>query len=175
MPGPGPNYGSFVSQTQVWDTAEIYETEVTSPAFKELLVRLYQNLNNMSLSLNTRDAGLYDNANEFVNGQQWFPNPANTSQTLAAPVQRQVYRFVVSFGALPNTGTTSVAHGLTITPSFTFTRIYGASSNTVGLLYTPIPNQDIKLEVNATNVVITTFADYSAYTVTYVILEYIKF
>ena len=49
--------GSFIPTTQVWDVNEIYSTEVTSPAFKELLVRLYQNINAQSLSLNSKDAG----------------------------------------------------------------------------------------------------------------------
>jgi hypothetical protein len=43
MPNNTADYGMFIPTTQVWDVSEIYSTEVTSPAFKELLVRLYQN------------------------------------------------------------------------------------------------------------------------------------
>ena len=173
------NIGSFIPTTYVWDVAILQEIDVTSPEFKELLVRMYQYINLMALSLNTRDAGYY-NTSEFVNGQLFFPNPANNSSTTEAPDFRQVYRLVVNFGPLPNTGTTSVPHGLTITPATTFTRIYGAASDQTNELYIPIPYasptlaNNIELNVDATNVNITTGGNRSTYNVTYVILEYLQ-
>lgn len=175
----GNNYGAFVPTTNVWDVSEIYQTEVTSPEFKELLVRLYQNLNNMSLVLNLKDSAYYVNT-EFVNGQSYFPNPSYNSSTATAPSMRQVYRLVINFGALPASTTKSVAHGLTPSAGWTFTRIYGSSSDTTDLLYVPLPyasstaNKNIELNVDATNVNIITGIDWSAYTKTYVILEYMK-
>lgn len=173
------NTGSFVPTSYVWDVAQLYAIDVKSPEFKELLVRLYQNLNLMALSLNTRDAGYYNTA-EFINGQLFFPNPALNSSTQQDAVFRQVYRMVVNFGSLPNTGTKSVAHGITVTPMTTFTRIYAASSNTIGNSYIPIPYasptlaNNIEINVDATNVNITTGSDRTAYTITYVILEYLQ-
>jgi hypothetical protein len=41
----GGNIGSFVPTSYVWDVARLYEIDVNSDEFKELLVRLYQNLN----------------------------------------------------------------------------------------------------------------------------------
>jgi len=52
--------GSFVPTTNVWDPSEIYSVDVTSPRFKELLVRLYQNVNLIAVVLNTKDSGYYD-------------------------------------------------------------------------------------------------------------------
>ncbi len=176
----GNQYGSFLGTTNVWDVGDIYNIEKLDPKLQELLVRLYQNLNNMSLSVNTRDAGFYDNANEFVNGQVWFPNPANTSLTSSNPAQRQVYRLVINFGALPNTGVKTVAHNILINTGYTFTRIYATASDTTGLTYIPIPYasptlaNNIELSVSATNVIITTGSNRSNYNVCYVILEYIK-
>lgn len=176
------NPGSFVPTTNVWDVTQIYQTEVTSPEFKELLVRLYQNLNAMSLSLNTRDAGYYVQE-EFVCGQIYYPNPANTSTTGTKPAgaeYRQVFRKVISFGALPNTTTKSVAHNIITTSGFTFTRIYATASDTATPMYIPIPFASstaadiISLDVNGTHVNITTASDKTAYTITYVVLEYIK-
>jgi len=172
-------YGSFIPTTNIWDVNQVNDLENVQPELKELLVRLYQNLNRMSLALNTKDSGYYV-TNEFATGQNFFPNPANSSATPQGPVFRQVIRAVVNFGALPVTGAKSVPHNLTITPGFTFTCIYATSSNTSGLEYIPIPyatntaNDAIELYVTSENVVITTASDYSAYTVTYVILEYIK-
>ena len=38
------NSGSYIGTTQVWDVSQIYDIEVNSPEFKELIVRLYQNI-----------------------------------------------------------------------------------------------------------------------------------
>lgn len=177
---PRDNVGLFIPTSQVWDVDEINRVDVTSREFKELLVRLYQNLNRMAMAVNLKDSAIYDTS-EFINGQTFFPNPALTSSSGTVPVLRQVFRKVVNFGALPNAGVKSVAHGLTINGAVTFTRIYGTASETTSLLYIPLPyasptalNLNIELSVTATNVVVTTAVDYSAYTVCYIVLEYLK-
>lgn len=175
-----PNsYGAFVPTTNVWDVAELYQVDVKSPEFKELLVRLYQNINNIAISLNLRDAGYY-NTSEFVNGQLFFPNPLLDSTTTSAPTFRQVIRKVINFGFLPNTALKSVAHGIPINNDYTFTRIYGAASDTVGHTYIPLPYaspvlaNNIELYVDAVNVNIVTGSDRTNFDVCYVILEYIR-
>lgn len=173
--------GAFVPSNYIWDVQQLYEVDVKSPEFKELLVRLYQNINNIALVLNIKDSGIY-NTSQFVNSQIFFPNPALNSSTSQTPEFRQVYRTVINFGALPNTATKSVPHNITCTTSTSFTRIYAcASKPTVAFGYLPIPYasatavaNNIELNVDATNVNITTAADYSAYTITYVILEYLQ-
>lgn len=171
--------GAFVPTTNIWDVNDIYQVDVKSPEFKELLVRLYQNINNIALLLNIKDTGMY-NVGEFINSQLFFPNPALTSASTSFPAMRQVYRTVINFGALPNAGTTSVAHGITCTSSTTFTRIYAAASDTTGFNYIPIPYasptlvNNVELSVDATNVTITTGANRSNFNVCYVILEYIQ-
>lgn len=176
----GSNVGAFVPTTNVWDVGQLHDVDVTSPAFKELLVRLYQNINAIALALNIKDSGYYV-TEEFVNGQVYFPNPSLSSQTSSKPVLRQVYRRVVNFGALPNTASKTVAHNLSITNGYTFTRIYGAASNTTGTTYIPLPYSspvlanNIELSVDATNVTITTGSNRTSFTTTYVVLEYIKF
>ena len=172
-------YGSFVPTTNVWDVQRLYDVNVNSPEFKELLVRLYQNVNNIALILNIKDTGMY-NTSEFVNGQLYFSNPSNNSSTAANPILRQVYRTVVNFGALPNTGTKSVPHGIITNNAMTFTRIYGAASDTTGLNYIPLPYasptaaNNIELNADSTNVNITTGSNRSNFNVTYIILEYLK-
>lgn len=176
---PQMNLGAFVPTTNVWDVAQIYDLDIDNQQLKELLVILYQNINTIALNLNIRDAGYYVES-EFINGQAWFPNPALSSTTTASPVLRQVFRLVINFGALPNTGTKSVAHGLTITAGYSFTRIYATASDPIGKNYIPIPYasptdaNEIEINVDATNVNITTGSDRTAFTICYVILEYIK-
>lgn len=171
--------GSFVPTTNVWDPAELYSVEVTSPRFKELLVRLYQNINLMAIVLNTKDTGYYNNIEEFVNGQVWFPNPTLDSTSQLKPTYRQVFRTVINFGQLPVIGIKSVPHNIPITALVTFTRIYGAASDTNGFFYIPLPLTDASgntatLDADATNVNVTTNADFSNFNVSYIVLEYIK-
>lgn len=175
------NPGAFVPTTNIWDVSRLYEVEVGSPEFKELLVRLYQNVNNIALSLNIKDTGYYVQ-NEFVNGQAYFPNPALSSTTATQPTYRQVFRAVVNFGALPNAGAKSVAHGIPVTASvttFSFTRIYATATDQTARSFIPIPYvslaaANIEISVDATNVTITTQSNRSSYTLCYVVLEYIK-
>lgn len=160
------NTGLYVESTDVFDIDLLESIDVTEPAFKELLVRLYQNINRIRLSLNLKDSAYYVE-NEFLNGQVFFQD-------------QQAFRTLINFGALPASTTKSVAHGINVTNSFSFTRIYGCASNQIDMQYIPLPYasptsvNNIQLDVDETNVTITTGIDYSAYTVTYVILEYIK-
>lgn len=170
--------GAFVPTTNIWDVSQIYELDVQSPEFKELLVRLYQNINVISLNLNIKDAGYYPNS-IFMNGQLWFPNPALTSASSTLPDFRPVFRKVINFGALPNAALKSVAHDLTMNAATTFTRIYATASDTAGRTYIPVPYStgvlanNIELSVDAVNVNITTGANRTNYNVCYVVLEYI--
>jgi hypothetical protein len=175
----GASQGAFVNTTNVWDTAELEDIDVTKPEFKELLVRLYQNLNLMANVVNIKDTGYYFNDQEFVNGQQFFSNPSLSSSSSTTPAPRQVFRVVVNFGALPNNMNKPIAHGIIFTANSTITRLYGAATDPSTPEYVPIPyasasGDDIELYVDGTNVNITTNSNWSAYTITYVIIEYLK-
>lgn len=172
-------FGAFGPTTNVWDVSQVYSTDVQSPEFKELIVRLYQNLNLMWLLLNIKDSGYY-NTQEFVNGQLLFPNPALSSSSNTTPTFRQIFRQVIDFGAL-GIASKSLPHNITVTSATTFTRIYGAASNTTLQTYLPIPYADttaiannIQLDVTATMVTITNGIDRSAFNQTYVVLEYVQ-
>lgn len=170
------NIGAFIPTTDIFDIGHI---DPKKPEFRELFVRLHQTVNDIALRLNISDAGYYVQE-EFICGQVYFPNPALDDTTPQAPTYRQVFRKVINFGALPNTATKTVAHGIAPDSTFTFTRIYGAASDTTGLVYLPLPfasptlAENIKLFADVTNVSITTGNNRAAYDVTYVVLEYIK-
>lgn len=172
------NFGSFIPTTNIWDVQQLQSLNL-DPKLKELLVRLYQNVNNISLSVNTRDAGYYV-LEEFINGQIFFSNPALSSTTSQSPNLRQVYRKVINFGALPNAGSKSVAHGITVTSGYSLTRLYAAATNNTQTSFIGIPfasptlNENIKLEMTDTNMIITTGIDRTAYTICYVVAEFIK-
>ncbi len=170
--------GVFVPTTYIWDVAQVGATGA-SPELQELLIRMYQNINQISLALNIKDSGIYSLL-EFVNGQLLFPNPNNNSSTAAFAAQRQILRKVINFGALPNTGTKSVAHNIICTATTLFTRIYGAASDTTGFNYIPIPYasptlaNNIELKVDATNVTVITGSNRSNFNMCLIILEYVQ-
>jgi hypothetical protein len=172
-------YGAFVPTNLIWDVQNLYTVDVQSPEFKELLVRMYQNINNIALVLNIKDTGMYQ-LSEFVNGQLLFPNPQNNSSTPAYPANRQILRQVYNFGALPATATKSVPHNIVCNATTTFTRIYGAASDTTGFNYIQLPyasntaGASIQLNLDGTNINVTTGSDRSNFNITYIVVEYVQ-
>lgn len=174
------NSGAYIQTTDILDAQLLYDLDIDSREFREALVRIRQSINKISILLNLKDTGYYP-LSEFVNGQSFFPNPllsaTGTSQTAT---YRQVYRIAVIFGALPNTGSKSVPHGLLPDSRWTSTRIYAAATDTINKNYIPIPYaspvlaNNIELEIDATNVTITTGSDRTNFGTCYVIFEYIK-
>lgn len=176
--GPQGAASALLSLSEVYDTTLLNDLDPKSQEFKIFLARLQERIGKIALGVNVRDAGYY-RLTEFINGQLFFPDPALTATSATAPTDRAVFRLVVNFGALPNNTTKTVAHGLTVTSGYTFTRMYGTAS-IPGSSFLPIPYASataaniIELSADGTNVSITTGKDLTAYTTCYVILEFIK-
>jgi hypothetical protein len=166
------NTGSYVPTTNVWDVSQLYEVDVTSPEFKELLVRLYQNINNIALVLNTKCTGYYINE-QFVSGKLFF-NPASSD-----PLKlRSGFIKTVNTGILP-AGITAVNHGIEVTSMLKWMFIYGAATDTVTLVGYPLPfasvaGNDIEVSVTATQILINNNSGVT-FTDSQVTLEYCKF
>jgi len=167
IPDQTINTGMFVPTTNVWDISQIQEIDVNSAEFKELMVRLYQNISNIATALNKKVTGYHINQ-EFVNGKLYY-NPASTDP--------QDYRpgFIITIdtGAL-GAGANAVNHGLTVTNTWHWMAIYGAATNTGTLVGYSIPDLNIGVNVTATQIIITNntglaFADST------VTLEYVKY
>jgi|SRR5579859_5740980 len=173
--------GEYVPSTEIWQVvADLSSTDPKSDQFRELIVRLALIVNRINLAVNTKETSIYDNSREFVTSGQYFPNPTFFSGTPQAPDPRTIYRTVINFGALPNTATKSVPHNITCTAATSFTRIYGAATNP-STSYIPLPfvsatdvAHNIEVNVDTTNVNVITGANYSAYTTTYIVLEYLQ-
>ena len=134
-------YGSFVATTNIYDIDRLQRGEPTIKDLKTVLVRLRQTINDIAISNNKKFSGIFVKE-EFLNGNVWFKDPTLNSTTTKAPILRQEFQIVVDFGALPNTATKSVAHGLTLGSTWMFTRIYGCATDpSTGAL--PIPNSNI--------------------------------
>lgn len=175
------NPGQFIGTTQIYDLGK---DGVNS---KDFSVRLRQNFNNLILSLNSKDTGYYAQE-EFINGQLFYPDySAVNSHTSAPSTYRQVYRKVIDTGALLDTAAKTIAHNITFLPdpgigdtTFVFTRIYGCATDPANRIALPLPyvsaagGSEIELSVNATDIVITTASNRTAFTKSHVVVEYVK-
>ncbi|NGX57249.1 MAG: hypothetical protein K940chlam3_00135 [Chlamydiae bacterium] len=133
---------------------------------------LTEHLKKVNAAVNDKDIAQYVEQ-EILNGQKFFtPNESGKF--------RDAFRKVINFGALPDTTSNSIPHGITVDANTVFTRVYAVASDTVNFTYIPIPYasptdaNNIELSVDSTSITITTGNDRSAYTTTYVILEYVK-
>lgn len=165
------NPNNFIQESHIFpeDNKEEYD------------VKLRQYLNNMAAAVNTKDSGLYTDQ-EVITGQQFLPTySTDTSSSLN---YRDVVRKVIDFGPLPNAGTKSVAHGITTTQDYSIVKLYGgatdpaASTLSQGIplpfVNVTTPAQGVQLDMDVTNINITTTSDYSVFTRCFVVVEYIK-
>jgi hypothetical protein len=141
---------------------------------------LVEILKKISNAVNVREIGFYLDE-ELLSGKAFIPTtntllPSGTSQQF-----RQVLRKVVDFGALPNAGTKSVPHGITVTNNFTLVSLTAGATDPTGLSALPLPyanpaalNLSISLAMDATNINIVTGVNRSNYTRCYVIIEYLQ-
>ncbi len=148
-------------------------------------IRLTQNLNNLAIALNAKENGFYFD-NEVPTGRLFIPRFTGEGSLISASTNfsfRPVYRLVIDFGALPNNATKSVAHGITTDENYSIVHLYGTATNPGASTLTsaiPIPSassvgaDNVQLEMDATNINITTGIDRTAYTRTFVVIEYIK-
>jgi len=181
-----PNYPDDVNPGQFIGTTQIYDLGRSNVSEKDFTVRLRNNFNDIVMALNTRDSGYYAQE-EYVNGQLFYPDYSRVDSASSAPAQyRQVFRKVIDTGTLPNAGLSTIAHGITFLPTagnttFIATRIYGAATDQVNRILIPLPyssptlNQNISVSVDATNVYITTGINMTAFTVSHIVFEYVKF
>jgi hypothetical protein len=172
VPDQQINTGSYIPTTNVWDVSRIYDVEIGSPEFKELLVRLYQNINNIALVLNTKCTGYYINE-EFVSGKIFFNQASNDPLQL-----RPGFLKTINTGAL-GAGVTAINHNIAVTNTFKFMFIYGTASNTGTLTYYSLPfagaaGNNIEVIVTATQIVITNNSGVT-FTDSQVTLEYCKY
>jgi len=137
----------------------------------QFLLKLTDYTRSASTCINQREICAYVQ-NEILTGSTFF------SVEQSGDV-RPFYRKVINFGALPNATSKSVPHGISVGNTFQFLKILTVGNNPSATGTTPyaiaLPDMNSTVKVTLTNVVITTTADYSAYTQCAVILEYVKF
>lgn len=176
-------FGYFLPTTSLWDVNPLGSSAFSAQSVAELVVRLHQQMNSMALAINAKDTGFYV-LEEFAPGQQWFSNPLDQERRHKSRVMRQVFRKVIDFGALPNNTTKSVAHEIDVSTGVTgtkWTRIYGTATNTANGSGIHIPHSsttslgdNIRINVDATNVNVQTGSDRTQFNHTVIVLEYLQ-
>lgn len=144
---------------------------------KDIKIRQY--LNDIASATNTKSSGLFDGV-ESITGNRFLPTFSD--DTASNVNYRTVFRKVIDFGPLPNNGLKNVAHGITTEATFSLVHLYGAATNPGASTWTaalPLPTSspvlafNIDISIDATNVGILTGSDRSAYTRTFVVIEWI--
>jgi len=173
--------GLFVPLTEVFEIENLDQIDINSPEFRDFLVRLRQIFNNHAMALNLKKTGIYTKT-EFVDGEVWFPDPNLSSQTSRKPTERQKVSIVIECGALPNATTKTIPHGITFPTPDTYTaiKITGAASDYTNKVKIPLPYasptlaNNIEINIDDTNVNITTGIDRTSFTESHVVFEFIK-
>jgi len=177
---PSSQFSVSVATTALLDSSVLADIDVNSEQFKELLVQLGYYLNDMALVVNAKETGMYP-LMEYACSNAIFPNPAYTQGSQLSQENRTVFRTTLNFGALGNTATVSQPHNITVNAGLVWTRIEAVATDTTGLTGLPIPYaspvlpNNISIDVDATNVNITTGSNRTNYNICLVYLEYVQF
>ena len=142
---------------------------------------LVETLKEISNGINDREVGFYID-DQVTTGKSFIPGVTVSG---SPPAMRTVLRKVVNCGTLPaGTGvpvTTTTAHGITFDDKFTLVEFYGASTRPVvpfSAISLPFVGSNlpsnISLQMDATNIYIISNTDYSAFTRTFVVIEYMQ-
>lgn len=141
---------------------------------EEIDSKLKTSIEEIAKMVNRKDTGQYEEY-EIQTNQTW---PSDTPQE-----KRDIFRKIIDTGTLPNAGTITTAHGITgIDNNWFLTRIDGTAQEPAGAglrpFYIPIPNAGaiypVEIMVDTTNINITTTVNLSAFTKSYVVLEFYK-
>lgn len=139
-----------------------------------------EQLKRISNAVNIREIGWFLDE-EVLSGKAFTPTANTLSDGYTSQQFRQVLRKVIDFGTLPNASAKSVPHEITVNDSFTLVQLFASGTDPVAFTSLPIPyaiptalNLAIALDMDATNVTITTGTDRTNYTRCYVIIEYLQ-
>lgn len=136
-----------------------------------------------AMSINAKEIGWYLDV-ELDTGKKFIPKNFDPAvQASTSEIYRTILRKVVVFGALPNTTSKPIAHGITVDDKFTLIQMYAAATDPTDpgtFPSLPIPHasptlvNNIELKLDDTNVIITTGSDRTAFTRCNVVIEYIQ-
>jgi len=154
--------------------------DVAPEKWEEARPFIVEQLKKISTAINIREIGWFLDE-ELLTGKAFIPGLNNDFSGGTSQQFRQVLRKVIDFGALPNTGTKSVPHGITVDANFTLVFMAAAATDPIALISFPIPYADpsnnlnaVAITIDAVNVNITTGSNRSNFTRCFVTIEYLQ-
>jgi len=127
-------------------------------------------LREIANAVNIRSVG-WEIDKEITTGKKYIPQSGSVEY-------REISRFTLEVGPLPNNTTKNVAHGLTnVDATFRLLSMWGGATNTTSFISIPLPHTSIagnpvEIMMDATNFIIKTNADYSNFDHAVIIIEY---
>lgn len=163
--------GPFLPTTSLFNLSPITQSNL-SDELQQLLIQMYQQVNNHALVINQKTHGILS-IEAYANGVEVYP-------AVAGGEFRGVAFTAVDFGALPNAVIKSVPHGITFNADTRIIRVTCWSNDPTTQQSIPIPYVDvqtagafdIELYINNTNVNIIPAGNATAFTDTFVFIEY---
>lgn len=166
-----------LSSQELESYVPVYDTVPSD--WKDARPFLVEVLKKISNAVNIREIGWHLDE-ELLSGKAFIPSatpPGNET-----PQQfRQMLRMVVDTGTLPNNGTISIPHNITVDYNFTLINMFGGATDPINLISLPLPfvdspvfNFPIEVYMDATNVNIITSSDRTTFTRSFIIIEYIQ-
>lgn len=137
-----------------------------------------EQLKKLANGINVREIGFFLDE-ELLSGKSFIPGINNALDGETSQQFRNILRKVVDCGALPNAGLKQVPHGIFIDSNFTLIDLFGAATDPVNLLsfdlgHAAAPPNQVEIYLDATYINIVTGTNRSAYTRTYIVIEYIQ-
>ena len=153
--------------------------DVAPDTWDQAMPFIVEQLKGLANAVNVRTIGFYLDQ-EVLTGNSFIPGINIASDGGSSQQFRSILRKVIDFGTLPNAMKKSVPHEITFDGNFSLIQMYLSATDPVnflafGLMYwsnsTP---GSIILNMDDTNVNVTTTSDYTAYTRSFVVIEYIQ-
>ena len=125
---------------------------------------LVERIKNICNAINIRGVG-WEIDKEILTGKKYIPSTGSTEY-------RDIFRHTFDTGTLPKSSTKLIPHGVTVDANFVLLSMWGAATDPVAFRSIPLPNANINLSIDATNLTIKTSGNYSGYTASNIIIEY---
>jgi hypothetical protein len=162
-----------VSSQQLESYIPVYD--VVPEKWEDARTMINEQLRKISNAINVREIGFFLDE-ELLSGKSFIPGASSPDDQ----VFRSMLRKVIVFGALPDSSTKTIPHGITVDSNFSIIDMYLSATDPIGLTGFSLQYWDstgtapITVSYDSTNVIVTTTGHYSNFTTSFIILEYIQ-
>jgi hypothetical protein len=139
--------------------------EAIPEEWEEAREQLVERMRFIGNTVNNRQTSMYTNT-EVLAGQKFDS---------ATQEPRDAFRKTFLIKALPNAGVLNIPHGIKFDANFTLTDLYLSATDPVNFLAFSVKTlgSPVSISMDATNIIITTTGNYTAYTKNVVVVEYL--